>query len=111
MTISPRTIKAPIAPSDLCRQKRRTSLSARGIPIDRRSGSGTGTVWTESAIGSVPDPRVDHGVAEISQQVARDDDDDHEQVDALDDRVVALEDGVHEELPHARQPEDRLNDH
>ena len=40
-----------------------------------------------------------------------DDDRDDDQVDPLDHRIVALDDGLDEELPHAGQAEDALDDH
>src|SRR5204863_1753612 len=52
-----------------------------------------------------------HGVDEVHRQVRQDDDDDDDQVDPLDHRIVALYDGVDEELPHAGDPEDPLDDH
>src|SRR5512143_93754 len=59
---------------------------------------------------SVPDARVEEAVDEVDRQIQHDDTGRQEQVDALDDRVVAPGDGVEQELPHAGQDEDALHD-
>src|SRR5882762_5848807 len=68
---------------------------------------GSGPNWPSR---SVANPRVQHAVDEVHRQVRQDDDDDDDQVDPLDHRVVALHDGVDEELTHAGDPEDPLYD-
>src|SRR6266481_6746640 len=65
---------------------------------------------SELLASRVPDPRIEHGVQEIHEEIHEDDDRDYEQVDALDHRVIALEDGVEEKAAHARQLEDGLDD-
>src|SRR6266566_4219715 len=57
------------------------------------------------------DPRIDQAVREIGDQVGdeREGGDDDEVTH--DDRVVALEDRLDHELPHAGNGEDRLDDH
>src|SRR2546426_1134897 len=59
----------------------------------------------------VTDSRIQYGVHEIDRQIRQDDDDNDDQVDPLDHRIVALHDRVDEELSHARDAEDPLDDH
>src|SRR6266567_2431943 len=75
----------------------RSTVAARGGP-------------SELLASRVSDPRIQHGVQEIHEEIHEDDDRDHEQVDALDHRVVALENRVEEKAAHARQLEDGLDD-
>src|SRR5688572_18998674 len=58
----------------------------------------------------VANPRVEEAVDHVDQQVQHDDARGQEQVDALDDRVVAPGDGIEQELPHAGDDEDALHD-
>src|SRR5690348_8564676 len=95
MTSSASTMTPPMAPSGLRRAKPSTSPASAGSRHGRGSVGETGSVCTVSAI-SVADPRVEECVGQVDQQVADDDDDDDHEVDALDDRVVALHDGVDE---------------
>src|SRR5687768_8524703 len=109
--MSPTTMTAPTAPRALSRQRRPAIPSGCGC---RRhsfgSTLGTGMVSTDFAIASVANPRVERRVCEVDGQVGRDDHDDDDEVDTLDHGVVALDDRLHEELPHAREPEHRLDD-
>src|SRR6185503_4610436 len=58
-----------------------------------------------------PDPRVEEAVDHVDHQIQNDDARGQEQVDALDDRVVAPGDGVEQELADTGQDEDALHDH
>src|SRR5204862_3795178 len=59
---------------------------------------------------SVPYPRVEDRVERVDAEVDEDDDRHHDEVDALDHRIVSLVDRVEQEAAHARQPEDGLDD-
>src|SRR5206468_12128785 len=114
MTSITRTMAPPSAPSGMRRQKVMTARAERGIIDSRRSAWGCAMTSTWFAISSpsrVPDPRIEHRVEEVHDQVQRDDDRDDQKVDPLDHRVVALEDGVEEKASHAGQAEDGLDDH
>src|SRR5438046_3744506 len=68
-------------------------------------------VWDDTPwLLSEPNPWVEEAVDDVDQQVQHDDAGRQEQVDALDDGVVAPGDGVEQELPHAGQDEDALHD-
>src|SRR5437879_408540 len=59
----------------------------------------------------VPDARIEDGIERVHRQVDQDDGGDDDEVDALDDRIVALGDRLEEETPEAGQAEDGLDDH
>src|SRR5215813_12316717 len=114
MTSMTRIRKPPRAPSGLRRQKRRRACAARGRTQVCRTGSTLAAASMYRAT-VLPTSRasaswIEHGVEQIHEEVHEDDDGDHEQVDALDHRVVALENGVEEEAAHARELEDGLDD-
>src|SRR5438067_536398 len=54
----------------------------------------------------VPDARIEDGIERVHRQVDQDDGGDDDEVDALDDRIVALGDRLEEETPGHGQPED-----
>src|SRR5216683_4374049 len=62
-------------------------------------------------MASVPDTRVEVRIACVHREVHQDHHGDDHEIDALDDGIVTLVDGVEEKAPHAGQPEDRLEDH
>src|SRR5439155_26236228 len=109
---SARTIAPPMAPRGWRRANRSTRLTSEGSRHVRGSVSGTESVWTEFVNRRlVTDSRIQYGVHEIDRQIRQDDDDNDDQVDPLDHRIVALHDRVDEELSHARDAEDPLDDH
>src|SRR2546425_7665212 len=114
MTISVSTMRPPRAPSGLRRQKRQRARARAepGAPARPRSARRATVVRVSTwlATTSVPDPRVEEGVAGVHEEVHQDDHADDEQIDALDDGIVTLVDRIEEKAPHARQPEDRLED-
>src|SRR5215475_426179 len=122
MTMRTRTIRPPTAPRGFWRQKRQTAPSP-GTPAGaaragsvRGAGSAFGfegevSVSTWLAMASVPDARIEIGVARVHGEVHEHHDGDDEEIDPLDHRIVALVDGIEEEAPHARQAEDRLENH
>src|SRR5437867_11857323 len=59
----------------------------------------------------VPDARIEDGIERVHRQVDQDDGGDDDEIDALDDRIVALGDRLEEETPEAGQAEDGLDDH
>src|SRR5437870_649459 len=59
---------------------------------------------------TVTETRVEERVAGVHEEVHQYDHADDEQIDALDDGIVALVDRIEEKAPHARQSEDRLED-
>src|SRR5688572_13702541 len=105
------TMTAPSAPRGLRRASRSAAAAVCGTRSAGDTALWTGMVSTVLAIRSVPDAGIEQRVGEIDEQVGGDDDDDDEQVDALDDRVVALENRFHQELSHPGNPEDGLDDH
>src|SRR3989442_3908142 len=110
-----RTMSPPTAPRGFRRQKRQSVVSAGGPAVCSRSTAplveGGARVSMRSAIASVPDARVEVRVERVHGEVHEDDHRDDEEIDALDDGIVPLVDGVEEETSHAGQPEDRLEDH
>src|ERR1043166_526632 len=59
----------------------------------------------------VTDAGVEDGIERVHSQVDQDDGGDDDEVDALDDRIVALADRLEEEAPESGQAEDGLDDH
>src|SRR6058998_1003480 len=97
VAMSTKMSRPPSAPSGLPRTTRKTVPTALVL---------------EDMLGrlSEPDPRIEEAVNDVDGQVQDDDARGQEQVDALDDRVVAPGDGIEQELPHAREDEDALHD-
>src|SRR5437660_10832065 len=58
----------------------------------------------------VPDARIEDGRERVHCQGDQDDRGDDDEIDALDDRIVALRDRLDEETPEAGQTEDGLDD-
>src|SRR5439155_21481603 len=114
MTISASTMRPPRAPSGLRRRKRhkartRAEPEASGrLRSARRAAVVRVSTWL--AMTSVPDPRVEERIAGVDEEVDQDDHADDEQIDALDDGIVPLVDRLEENAPHARQPENALED-
>src|SRR4051812_10649531 len=81
------------APAGACRRRRSSNDALSCLP----SGDA--------------DARVEDGVQEVHREVDDDVADRRDQDDALDDRVVAREDGVERELAEAGQDEDLLGHH
>ena len=87
--------------------------AGRAAPAPRRRGAVSRRGWraVDIATGtSDPDARVQHGVGDVDQQV-----DQHvgrrgDQHHALHERVVAREDGLHDQPAEAGQHEDLLGD-
>src|SRR3954453_10968365 len=63
---------------------------------------------SSSAMWSVPDPWIEEGIHDVHEQVHHDDRKRADQHRALDDRQVALLDGVEGEPAHARDVEHGL---
>src|SRR5881397_3817626 len=55
-------------------------------------------------MASVPDTRVEVRIACVHREVHQDHHGDDHEIDALDDGIVTLVDGVEEKAPHAGQP-------
>src|SRR5262245_49109020 len=115
MTMRIRTIRPPTAPRGFRRQKRHTAASTGAPEASGRAAfarvEGEVSVSTLLAMTSVPDARIEVGVARIHGEVHEHHHGDDEEIDALDDGIVALIDRVEEEAPHARQSKDGLEDH
>src|SRR5688572_20951749 len=104
------TMAAPTAPKGLRRANRRHASGARasvraGPPAWARGAGAT------PAGALVADAGVEDGIERVHAQVDEHDRGDDDEVDALDHRVVTLVDGIEEKAAHARQAEDRLDDH
>src|SRR6266545_6343677 len=109
MTISAMTMAAPAAPSGLRRTNRPAARAPRRIRPCRRGRTIVGAAPPTSPPSrvvcmsppsrrpSITDPRVEHGVEGVDRQVEEDDGGDDDEVHALDDRVVAVVDGVEQE--------------
>src|SRR5215510_13513980 len=115
MRIIPSTIAPPRAPRGFLRQKRQNALS-HGAPVPARRTmrpcvEGAASVSTPLAIASVPYAGVEERVERVDGEVHDDHDRDDEEIDTLDHGIVALVDGIEQESTHARQAEDRLEDH
>src|SRR5216684_8832325 len=93
------------------RGARRVRAACRST-THRRSRTGTEVAaHTMTGAGSaISDPRIDPAIEEIHEQVAQDEADGDEQDHALHERIVAREDGVHHQAPHAGEGEDVLGD-
>src|SRR5262249_34536507 len=120
------TMTPPTAPRGFRRAKRTTvrpawpSVAPRpGRPIRREGSRRTAGIERVGcdvggdpapSDGLVPDPRVEQGIEGIHGQVDQHDDRDDDQVDALDDGIVPLRDGLEEEAAHTWQAEDRFDD-
>src|SRR3989454_7490339 len=107
-TTSPRMIIALTAPSGLRRTSRHTAPhtphSAKGAPsppCDTAAG----------AASAVTDSGIKPGVAQVDEQVRHHDHRGEEQHGALDQGVVAQQDGVEHQAADARLQEDELHDH
>src|SRR5262245_47348123 len=105
------TSKPPMAPSGLRRTKRarltrasrirREALSVRGPARSKVVGPGASPTGAPPSL--VADSRIEDGIEGVDGEVDQDDGGDHDQVHALDHRVVPLVDGVEEETAHAGQ--------
>src|SRR3954454_1617996 len=105
--------KARIAPgittSSERMQPRRREI---GSPAAGARVSAAGTCASASgSCAPIPDPRVEHRVQQVGDEVGEDDDDGEHEDDALHDEDVADVDGLQQRLADARQREDRLDDH
>src|SRR5262249_23108624 len=60
---------------------------------------------------AIANPRVEHGVGEIDDQIDQHVNEAEQQHDALDDRIVAAQDGIDREAADARDREHRFGDH
>src|SRR3546814_8333072 len=69
---------------------------------------GTEVVSVVAVIASVPDTRIEEGVADVDQQVHQHLGPRKQDDQPLDDRVVALQDRVHRQPSEAGNVEDRL---
>src|SRR2546426_10781316 len=58
----------------------------------------------------VTDAGIEDGIERVHGEIDENDRGDDDEVDALDDRIVALGDRLEEEAPKPGQPEDRLDD-
>src|SRR6266568_7562593 len=85
----------------------------RRVPLSR-AGAGAGRVrslWMMAMDAPlVPDARVEQRIAQIDQQVDQHIGGRENEDDALDDRVVAAQDGVDREPPEAGDSKHRLGD-
>src|SRR5262245_7302705 len=90
----------PTAPSGL----RRMPRTIRATPPGPRAA-----IDARAAL-SVPDARIEEAIDQIDSEIQHDDAGRQEQVDALDDGVIAPGDGVEQEPPHAGQDEDTFHD-
>src|SRR5438045_3626542 len=77
--------------------------ASAGAPMARASGM-TGPNRLAA------DPGIDEAIEDVDQEVAHDEADRDQEYDALHERVVAREDGVHHEAADAGQGEDVLGD-
>src|SRR6267142_1971544 len=90
---------------------RRVRAACRSTTHRRSRTGGAVTARAMAGAGSaISDPRIDPAVEEIHEQIAQDEADGDEQDHALHERIVAREDGVHHQAPHAGQGEDVLGD-
>src|SRR6185503_11900982 len=101
-TISPRMTTALTAPSGFCRTSRHPLAHTR--PTAKPGAAGGANV------SAVTDSRIEPGIAQIDEQVGDDDDGSKEQHRALDQGVVAEQDGVEHQAADPRLQEDELHD-
>src|SRR5882762_6943559 len=107
------TMAPPIVPRGFLR-----SIWIHTSTYQARAAGGRATATATAAptddVGStglpVADARVQKRIGEIDQEIEGDDHRGDDQVHRLHDRVVELVQRLEEEEPHARQPEDRLDD-
>src|SRR5438093_816323 len=93
------------------RGARRVRAACRSTAHRRALTGGAATGPATTAAGSaISDPRIDPAIQEIHEQVAQDEADGDEQDHTLHERIVAREDGVHHQAPHAWQGKDVLGD-
>src|ERR1044072_2235257 len=76
----------------------------------RRTGSALATSSRSSSSTAMADPRIEHGVEQVDDEVHQYEARGHEQHDALQDDEVAGVDGADQEPADARQGEDGLYD-
>src|SRR5438874_12830896 len=98
----------PAAPSGL-RWTNRPSV----VPHPGRVGAVTTTrsTGTPSGLAAIAHARVEHTVEHVDEEVRQDHHDGDEHDEVLDDRVIAPEDGLHEEARDTGHVEDRLGHH
>src|SRR5919202_3210284 len=107
---TPATTKAassrtPATVTWLARSRRRGRRPRPGSSTGVSSGS------TGSSLSRIADSGINPGITEIHQQIDQDDQRRDGKDDALDERVVALLDGLDDQAAHARQRKDVLDDH
>src|SRR5204863_7579694 len=98
----------PAAPRGLRRMKRPSV-----VPHPGRAGAPTRTTSTGALtrLAAIAHARVEHAVEHVDEEVRQDHHDGDEHDEVLDDRVIAPEDGLHEEARDTGQVEDRLGHH
>src|SRR5690349_1736861 len=90
------------APSASSTMKTRMATGTAG-KLERRRADGRGTSATTTAVlAFIPDPRVDHAVEHVDQQVDEDDHAAAEEHGGLHDGEVAERDALVEQPPDAR---------
>src|SRR5712691_7530138 len=80
-----------------------TTMTAPKAPSGFRRANRT-------SAGLVADAGIEDGIERVHGQIHEDDGGHDDEVDALDDGIVALGDRLEEEAAHAGQPKDRLDD-
>src|SRR5919108_5846419 len=104
-----RTMTEPPAIADRFFRSLR-SASRPGLRTGSAASAG-GSVWVAvTAMSGEPDPRVDHRVEEVDQQVDEDEGRGHDQHAAADERVVARVDRLDGEAAEPRPGEDRFGE-
>src|SRR5437667_2042962 len=97
----------PAAPSGFLRQKPRSPAHIPALP---GRTAGAGMAMAPAPLGAIAHPRVEHPVQHVHREVREDHDRGDEHDEALHDRIVAPQDGLHEEARDARQVEHGLGD-
>src|SRR5882762_7045200 len=107
-TTSPRTITALTAPRGL---RRTSSHTAPENPCSTEDAPSPPCDTAAGAASAVTDSRIKPGVAQVDEQVRQHDHRGEEQHGALDQGVVAQQNGIEHQAADARLHEDELHDH
>src|SRR5690242_4907435 len=102
-----RMTAAPMAPRGRARQNSRAAASQRASAPGGAASMTSGTGTRATAMTSpVPDAGVDPCVPHVHEEVHHDEAAGHEHDQRLDERVVPVGDGLHEEQPEPVEIED-----
>src|SRR5437588_11747965 len=104
----------PTTPATTKTASSRTPARVTGLARSRRrcrrprpgSGTGASSGSTGSSSSRIADSGINPGITEIHQQIDEDDQRRDGKDDALDERVVALLDGLDDQAAHAGQRKD-----